>query len=88
VVVELAAGRHGELVAELETPTARHPLREALRGNLMTALYRSGRQADALAAYRRARSCWSASWASARTAPGFEAPLPTAGADPTSHTSA
>jgi WD40 repeat protein/DNA-binding SARP family transcriptional activator len=56
VVVELAAGRHGELVAELETLTAQHPLREALWGNLMTALYRSGRQADALAAYRRARS--------------------------------
>ena len=55
VVAELALGRHAELVPELETLTARHPLREALWAHLMIALYRSGRQADALAAYRRAR---------------------------------
>jgi DNA-binding SARP family transcriptional activator len=56
IVAALAAGRHAELVPELEALTAQHPLREALWAHLMTALYRSGRQADALAAYRRARA--------------------------------
>ena len=53
---DLAAGRHRELVGELEGLVAEQPLRERLRGQLMLALYRSGRQADALAAYRRARA--------------------------------
>jgi DNA-binding SARP family transcriptional activator len=52
---ELALGRHHELVAELEALVAEHPLRERLRGYLMTALYRSGRQAEALDAYQHAR---------------------------------
>ncbi len=52
---ELALGRHKGLVAELESLTRADPLRERLWGMLMTALYRSGRQADALAAYGRAR---------------------------------
>jgi DNA-binding SARP family transcriptional activator/streptogramin lyase len=52
----LAAGRHGALVGELESLTSRHPLRERLWGQLMLALYRAGRQGDALAAYRRART--------------------------------
>ena len=51
----LAAGRNAELVAELEALVARHPLRERLQGQLLLALYRSGRQSDALAAYARAR---------------------------------
>ncbi|MFP4513840.1 MAG: BTAD domain-containing putative transcriptional regulator, partial [Acidimicrobiales bacterium] len=51
----LRLARHGEVVAELEVPVARNPLREHLRGLLMVALYRSGRQADALAAYRDLR---------------------------------
>jgi DNA-binding SARP family transcriptional activator len=55
VEADLAAGRHRELVAELEVLTAQHPLRERLLEQLMVALYRSGRQTDALDTYRRAR---------------------------------
>src|SRR5918996_1613520 len=55
ILAELARGRRAELVPELETLTSLHPLRETFWAHLMTALYRSGRQADALAAYRRAR---------------------------------
>jgi YVTN family beta-propeller protein len=52
---ELALGRHGAVVAELEALVVTHPLRERLRGQLMLALYRSGRQAEALRAYEDAR---------------------------------
>ncbi|NUT37005.1 MAG: AfsR/SARP family transcriptional regulator, partial [Hamadaea sp.] len=52
--VALRLGRSG-LVAELTGLVARHPLNERLRGQLMTALYRVGRQADALACYRQGR---------------------------------
>ena len=52
---DLALGRHDTLTAELEQLVATHPLREQLHGQLILALYRSGRQADALAAYQRVR---------------------------------
>jgi DNA-binding SARP family transcriptional activator len=53
---ELALGLNAELVPELESLVERHPLRERLWGHLMVALYRSGRQADALETYRRAHA--------------------------------
>ena len=52
---ELERGAHAELVPELESLVAQHPLRERLRGQLMVALYGAGRQADALNAYQDAR---------------------------------
>jgi predicted ATPase/DNA-binding SARP family transcriptional activator/class 3 adenylate cyclase len=52
---EIALGRHAGLVGELEGLVADHPLREELRASLMIALYRSGRQAEALATYQDAR---------------------------------
>jgi len=56
IEADLALGREAEVVVELETLVARYPFRERLRGQLMLALYRAGRQAEALDAYRQARS--------------------------------
>jgi DNA-binding SARP family transcriptional activator len=56
VEADLQAGQAAELVPELQALAAREPLRERLRGQLMIALYRSGRQADALDVYRDART--------------------------------
>jgi WD40 repeat protein/DNA-binding SARP family transcriptional activator len=53
---DLAAGRHRELVGELDVLVGEHPLHERFHAQLMLALYRSGRQAEALATYRRARA--------------------------------
>jgi YVTN family beta-propeller protein len=53
---ELALGRHAELVPELEALAREHPLREGPRRLLMLALYRAGRQGDALAVYQDARA--------------------------------
>jgi DNA-binding SARP family transcriptional activator len=55
IEADLALGHHPELVGELEALVRQHPLRERLHGQLMLALYRCGRQAEALAAYRAAR---------------------------------
>jgi DNA-binding SARP family transcriptional activator len=55
VRAELALGRHAEVAAELERLVAAHPLHESLRALQMVALYRSGRQAEALEVFRRTR---------------------------------
>jgi DNA-binding SARP family transcriptional activator len=55
IETDLALARHADLVRELEGLVAEHPLRERLRGQLMLALYRSGRQADALEHFQQAR---------------------------------
>jgi DNA-binding SARP family transcriptional activator len=55
IEADLALGRHADLVGELEGLVAEHPLRERLRCQLMLALYRSGRQAEALASFQAAR---------------------------------
>ena len=56
VDADLALGRHAAVAGELEALVADQPLRERLRGQLMLALYRSGRQAEALETYREAVS--------------------------------
>ena len=56
IEADLALGRHGDVVGELEALAAAHPVRERLYQQLMIALYRCGRQAEALAVYRSART--------------------------------
>jgi DNA-binding SARP family transcriptional activator len=55
IEADIACGRHRDVVPELEVLVAEHPFREHLRAQLMLALYRSDRQADALASYRESR---------------------------------
>jgi len=55
VEADLALGRHEEVVVELESLARAHPLRERLQGQRLIALYRCGRQAEALEAYRTTR---------------------------------
>ena len=55
IEADLGRGRHDELIAELGALIVEHPLRERLRQQLMIALYRSGRQAEALDVYKDAR---------------------------------
>ena len=55
VQADLAAGRHGELLGELRQLVAASPVRERLAGHLMLALYRCGRQSEALDVYARTR---------------------------------
>jgi predicted ATPase/class 3 adenylate cyclase/DNA-binding winged helix-turn-helix (wHTH) protein len=56
VEAKLALGRHSEVIGELETLIEQYPYRERLRAQLMVALYRADRQADALQAYQNART--------------------------------
>ena len=55
IEAQLALGRHGALIGELEAVSTKHPLRERMHGQLMLALYRCGRQADALDTYKALR---------------------------------
>jgi DNA-binding SARP family transcriptional activator len=55
IEAELELGKHAELIAELESLVRHHPLRERLRGQLMLALYRCGRHAEALESYQTFR---------------------------------
>jgi DNA-binding SARP family transcriptional activator/ABC-type transport system substrate-binding protein len=55
IELDLALGRHADLIPELELLVSEHPFREGFRGQLMLALYRSGRQAEALQTYQQAR---------------------------------
>jgi DNA-binding SARP family transcriptional activator len=55
IQADLDDGRHAELVGELEGLVEQHPVRERLRGQYLLALYRSGRQAEALEAYQDGR---------------------------------
>ncbi len=55
IAADLGCGDHAAVVGELEGLVAEYPLRERMRGQLMTALYRAGRQADALRAYGEGR---------------------------------
>jgi DNA-binding SARP family transcriptional activator len=55
IEAELALGHHSEMIGELAALAVEHPLREGLSAQLMVALYRSGRQAESLDVYRRAR---------------------------------
>ena len=55
IETDLRLGRHEQVIAELQQLTIEHPFRERLRAQLMLALYRDGQQAEALAAYQRAR---------------------------------
>ncbi|MBV8988659.1 MAG: winged helix-turn-helix domain-containing protein, partial [Solirubrobacterales bacterium] len=59
---ELALGRHAEVAAELEGLVAQHPLRERLAGQLMLALYRCGRQAEASRVFQSARQALVDEW--------------------------
>lgn len=56
IEAELASGREREVVGELRTIVAEHPLREGFRAQMMLALYRAGRQAEALEVYQQTRS--------------------------------
>ena len=56
IVADMALGRHADLIGELETLVAEHPLRERFRAQLMLALYRSGRQAEASDVFHKTRA--------------------------------
>ena len=63
IEADIELGLHAEVIGELEGLAGEYPLRERLWQLLVLALYRAGRQADALAAYRRARDLLATSWA-------------------------
>jgi DNA-binding SARP family transcriptional activator len=75
ISADLAAGRHAELVPEVQRLVAEEPFREGLRASLVVALYRCGRQADALRAYEEGRLLL-AEELGADPAPGAAAAVP------------
>ena len=67
LAARLRLGGDGDVIGDVEAAVAAHPYQESLWGLLITALYRAGRQADALAAYRRVRArCWRTTSVSSR----------------------
>ena len=82
--VRLDRGEHGALVGELEAAVANEPLRERRWWQLMLALYRSGRQADALRAFSACATCSARSWASTPAPSWWPSTRPSSASPPSS----
>jgi DNA-binding SARP family transcriptional activator len=74
IELDLALGRHAEVLGELTALVRRHPQRERFWAHRMRALHRAARQGEALAAYREVANCWPRSSASTRGRPACRPP--------------